>query len=286
MVNEPFTFQFLPRAINMDLKLYYCGAENCPPGHSWGPGVKDHYKIHYVSSGKGTFLCDGKEYTISPGDGFLICPDTPCTYKADGDDPWSYSWVAFSGMHAQTYLKRAGLSRSQPVFHCAGDADVQIRSCFANMLEASRYEHSRDMKLLSALYAFLGIIIDHVGAKTPEEYAANVKEHYIYQAVNFIETNYSHSINIEDLARELNLNRKYMSKLFKEIVGVTPQNYLIRYRMERAAELMKNTTLSIGEIAQSVGYPDQLLFSRMFKKVMGASPRDHRKSAVDVLHGT
>ena len=281
MVNEPFTFQFLPRAINMDLKLYYCGAENCQPGHQWGPGVKDHYKIHYVSSGKGTFVCEGKTYEIGQGSGFLICPDTSCTYQADVDDPWSYSWVAFNGMHAETYLKRAGLSRSQPVFNCAGEAEARISSCFNGMLAAGRSENSRDIKLLSVLYEFLGLIIDTVGPKTPEEYAVNVKEHYIHQAVNFIEMNYSHSINIEDLASELNLNRKYMSKLFKEIVGVTPQNYLIRYRMERAAELMKNTSLSIGEIAQSVGYPDQLLFSRMFKKVMGAAPREHRKLAVD-----
>lgn len=283
MVNEPFAFQIQPRTINMDLKLYYCGAENCAPGHSWGPGVKDHYKIHFVSSGRGTFTTGGQTHTIGPGGGFLICPDTSCTYQADAEDPWSYAWVAFNGLQAESYLKRARLSRSQPVFVCDGDDQERINRCFERMLAAVRSEHSRDLRLLGALYECLGILIDAVGAAPPEEYAGNIREHYIRQALHFIEMNYSHSINIEDLARELNLNRKYMSKLFKEIVGATPQNYLIRYRMERAAELMKNTSLSIGEISQSVGYPDQLLFSRMFKKVMGAAPRDHRKLASDAM---
>ena len=70
--------------------------------------------------------------------------------------------------------------------------------------------------------------------------------------------------------------RSYFGRIFREAVGKSPQEFLISYRMTRATELLKLTELSIGDIGNAVGYPNQLHFSRAFRSVYGISPRQWR----------
>ena len=85
-------------------------------------------------------------------------------------------------------------------------------------------------------------------------------------------------ITVEDMAQRLNLDRSYFGKVFKETMGIAPQEFLIRYRMSRAAELLKTSDITIKDISIQVGYPNQLHFSRAFKNVYGISPRAYRQN--------
>ena len=84
-------------------------------------------------------------------------------------------------------------------------------------------------------------------------------------------------ITVADLARSCNLNRSYFGKIFRDAMKKSPQEFLAEYRMEKAARLLTTTDISIGEISASVGYPNQLHFSRAFKRVYAMAPRDYRK---------
>lgn len=263
---------------NIDLKLYYCGTEDCTPGHSWGPALKDHYKIHFIHKGKGTFRVGSKLYSMSQGQGFLISPHVISSYIADQEDPWSYSWVAFNGMNAELYLSRAQLSNDHPIIHCV-DLD-EAQSSFQHMFEASTMKKSRDLRLLSALYQFLALLIDETALELSPVSVKHQQEIYVNTAIEFVENNYSRYVTIAELADFVSLDRKYLSKLFKDETGLSPQQFLIQYRMAKACQLMLNPTLSIGEISHSVGYKDQLLFSKMFKKLKGISPKSYRESEV------
>ena len=96
--------------------------------------------------------------------------------------------------------------------------------------------------------------------------------------MTFIAQNYSRAITVEDMARRCNLDRSYFGKVFRDVLGQSPQEFLIQYRMEKAAELLKITDLSVGEISRQVGYPNQLHFSRAFKNFYGISPRTYRQN--------
>ena len=84
------------------------------------------------------------------------------------------------------------------------------------------------------------------------------------------------NISIEDIAAVCGINRSYFGKIFRNIVGQSPQEFLMNYRMIKATELLKLTSLSIADIGSAVGYENQLHFSRAFKNVYGISPREWR----------
>jgi AraC-type DNA-binding domain-containing proteins len=261
---------------NLDLKLYYCGTQNCSPNHSWGPAIKEHFKIHYIHKGKGTFKLGNETYYLKEGQGFLICPNVIAYYKADDKEPWSYSWCAFDGINAEVYLKRANLTNSNPIFEY--NKDDKVNKCFEEMMQATNSEKSGDLRLQSLLYLFLATIIDEAVLDLSYEETKTNKNLYINKAIDFININYSRKIRVSEVAKFIGLDRKYISKLFRDIVGVTIQDYLISFRINKAKEMMKDKRLSIGDISRSVGYDNPLIFSKIFKKVNGMSPSKYRDS--------
>jgi AraC-like DNA-binding protein len=103
-----------------------------------------------------------------------------------------------------------------------------------------------------------------------------LRDFYVREALNYIEQNFHNDISVEDIADNCGLNRSYFGKIFKESTGRTPQEFLLNYRMTKAAELLKLTKLSVGDISNAVGYDNPLHFSRAFKNVFGISPREWR----------
>ena len=76
--------------------LAYCGRENCAPEWTFGPYVREHYVIHVVKAGCGTYSLRNREFRLTAGQMFLIYPGEVTLYKADAEDPWSYSWIGSS----------------------------------------------------------------------------------------------------------------------------------------------------------------------------------------------
>lgn len=261
---------------NLDLKLYYCGTEKCSPNHYWGPAIKEHFKIHYIHKGKGIFRLGNETHHLKEGQGFLICPNVIAYYKADSKEPWEYSWCAFDGINAEAYLKRANLTIKNPILEYNKDDKVSI--CFKKMVQAKDAEKSSDLRLQSLLYFFLATIIDEAVLDPSYKDSKTNKNMYINKAIDFIQVNYSRKMSVAELAKSIGLDRKYISKLFKDVVGVTIQDYLISFRINKAKEMMKDRQLSIGDISRSVGYDNPLIFSKTFRKINGLSPSKYRNS--------
>ena len=96
------------------LRIYYCGREQCAPGHFWGPAIRPHYLLHVVLHGKGEFFYQEKKYELSAGDAFLIEPMQTHYYQADKEEPWEYAWVGFDG----SLRGRGSLLHNFPIFPC------------------------------------------------------------------------------------------------------------------------------------------------------------------------
>lgn len=266
----------IERLNTTDLNMYQCGTERCKPGHYYGPAVRDYFLIHYISEGKGIFQVGDTIYNLSGGQGFLICPGIVTYYQADFEDPWNYSWVGFHGLKAEFYLKKANLSAENPIFTYRKDKFIE--NCFKQMLESKQMPKSKEIRLLGFLYLFLSQLIEENNQPLFLEEDINRKEQYVKKIVEFIEINYSRKISIREIARYVGLDRSYMGAIFKEHFNTSPQDYLINFRLNKACDLMKNPSLSIGDISRSVGYDDPLLFSKMFRKIKGMSSRAYRRN--------
>ena len=81
-----YSFKAAERA-ELSLLVYNTGFQKCPPDYGWGPGVRDHYLLHYVVSGKGYYETDDRTFVLQAGDTFLALPDTPIYYRADHEQP-------------------------------------------------------------------------------------------------------------------------------------------------------------------------------------------------------
>lgn len=264
-----------------DLMMYHCGYEECEASHSFGPAVRDHFLIHYILSGKGTFYANNNIHTLEKGQGFLICPDAVTYYEADEIDPWTYCWVGFHGLKAAKYLESAQLNENSPIF-TASHHEYTVQ-CFNQMLESKNLRFGRELRLLGNLYTFLSELIEiNSGSLVPAGREDRSKE-YITQAIRYIEMNYSYKINVTDIARHIGLDRSYLCRLFKETLSISPQKFLIDYRMNKAIELMQNPHLSLGDISRSVGYNDALSFSKTFSKSKGMAPSYYQQQLLSNL---
>ncbi|WP_342564894.1 AraC family transcriptional regulator [Paenibacillus sp. FSL R7-0345] len=266
--------EYLPRSKqHMGLHLTQFGIEDCLPGHYFGPAVRSHYLLHYVLDGEGFFEVGGARYELRKGQGFLIYPDIVTYYQAETANPWSYCWFGFDGTSAEPLLKQAGLSKSSPIF--CYDRDNRIEQSLQMMIESRGLGKAQETKLTGLLYLLLSLLIES-GPVTSSENMESRTEIYVEKVRNFIEMNYPYKITVEDIARFIGLNRSYLCLLFKQNMQLSIQEYLIRHRMNKACEMMANAELSIADISRSVGYNDALLFSKMFKKVKGSSPKHYR----------
>lgn len=256
----------------VDLNMYQCGIEECSSGYGFGPALRDHFLIHYILGGSGRFYIDDKEYKLTKGQGFLIPPNVITYYEADIDTPWTYVWVGFHGLKAESYLQQANLTINSPVFKCDSEA---LKDYVFQMIESNKFSTYNNLKLQGLLFLFIAELIKVAPKDTVTQY--NSAEIYIKEAIKFIENNYSRGIKVEDIAKHLSIDRSYFSNIFKAKLQKSPQEFLLEYRINRACELMEQSDLSIKHIAHSIGYIDALSFSKMFKKIKGISPTKWRK---------
>ncbi|GGA42925.1 response regulator transcription factor [Paenibacillus physcomitrellae] len=102
----------------------------------------------------------------------------------------------------------------------------------------------------------------------------------VEKAVRFIQQNYGRDITLKEVSDYVRLSPNYLSLLFKKSIGRNLTEYLTEYRIEKAKDLLLNTSLKTYEIAENVGVADSAYFSRIFKKYAGVSPLEFRKKKV------
>ena len=271
-------FNIFPNENFIDLGMYQYGYEQCEPGHSFGPATRNHYLFHYIISGTGTLMADNAKgetqtYSIKSRQGFLIFPGQITTYIADQNLPWEYVWIEFDGLRVKEAIDLTELSVNTPVYHShSKDLREQLMN---EMLYIVHHAKESPFHLIGHLYLFLDYLTQSAKS-TKLVQSSKMSDYYIKEAINYIEQNFQNNISIEDIAAVCGINRSYFGKIFKNSVGQSPQEFLMNYRMIKATELLKLTSLSIADIGSAVGYENQLHFSRAFKNIYGVSPREWR----------
>lgn len=261
-----------------DITIYQYGREPCKPYHTFGPAIRNHYLIHCILSGKGVYRAKAQgqsaEYHLHKGQAFLIEPNHIVHYSADGNDPWEYAWIEFDGLKAKEFLSHAGLSHGCPIFNAS--TENGWLEAFSPLLYMLGHPDMLPAQTMGYAYLFFGSLMEHSATARPLP-RDDIKKFYVQSTAGYIENHYMENITIEDIAAHLGLNRCYFSKLFKKMTQKSPQEFLITYRIHKACEYLRFTDLTIAEIANQVGYPNQFHFTRAFKSIMQLPPNEWRK---------
>ncbi|MCI8329703.1 MAG: AraC family transcriptional regulator [Oscillibacter sp.] len=231
---------------------------------------RNYYRFHFITSGTGYYQTMDETIQLSEGEGFFIFPGETPNLFPNAKSPWEYFWVAVRGSKIGALIQSSGFSRIAPAFRSTEDMDF-MRRILADMCATSISPHSADSEFSLCLDAFF---------KSIEPYS--LKKHknspYFEQCLNYINHNYASQIRVQDIANFVNIDRTYLYKMFKRNIGLSPQVYLLNYRIDRACELLRTTDKSVSEVAYSVGFQDYSNFSRQFKARCLKSPTAYRKN--------
>ena len=247
-----------------ELSFLFCGRQTCAPGDSAGPAVREHYLLHFCLSGRGMYQVQGSSYAVGPGEGFLILPGEVTSYQADQAEPWCHIWVGFDGTRAGELLHSCGLGRDHRTYRCT--APDRLDHCVREMMRYETAGQGHELMLQGELYHFLGWIAR--SAQEPAHRGRETGKEYVELATEYIRNHFQEDLTVAKLARYVGLNRSYLTTVFQSVLHLSPQQFLMRFRMTRAAQRLRENELSIGEVARSCGYPDPLTFSKAFKRTL------------------
>jgi AraC-like DNA-binding protein len=274
MRNPTHAFAINPLPGKGELVVLFAGNAQTEPVHSVGPQVLEYHLVHIVTGGKGRFRCMGKEYELTRGDHFFIFPKELVSYVSDESDPWSYRWVGFKGTHTDQLLSRYGISPHNPTVHTGGNR--RVPALFHQIEETLRVGlPSCDIQAGGYLRLLIGEYAKEHSIPIASQRTVSPGQQQVEQAIRWLTLQYTQPISIEQMAHDLGYHRTHLSKIFKEQTGLSPMNFLLRLRMERAKLLMQER-LTIEQVASSVGFADALYFSKQFRKWYGCSPSEFR----------
>ena len=139
----------------------------------------------------------------------------------------------------------------------------------------SIYEKNK-FTLYAQLFNTFGEMINYSANPIVEEKTKSSQ--YVELAKQYIKANYFKQITVDELCKLAGVERSYLFRLFKAQTGLSPMEYIIQYKMKKAAVILCENNISISETALAVGYDDKFAFSKMFKKNYGMPPSDYRKT--------
>ena len=255
-----------------DIHISWAGHRMCTSSHNIGPRVLDTYKLVVVVSGKGYLEQDSHPAAaLTAGDMFFLFPLHLHHYWADPDDPWELMWVAFNSSLCPRFLHSIHISYERYVLK--GILNDSLQRSMYQIINALGDENDRyRFCAIGALYTLFYKI--DLALRTKE--TVQPEPAIPAKIAAFIDQNFYLPIDMDTLCQHVSYSRSYISRVFKTEVGMTVSEYIQHTRIRNAQALLRDTQLSVQEVSYSVGIDDPLYFSKIFRKLIGVSPRDYR----------
>jgi AraC-like DNA-binding protein len=258
-----------------------CGLLAVAAGFSPGLAGRSHRAVAagqqatfiFCIKGGGWWEARGRLSLIRKGDLLVLPPGTTHACGPQASSPWTVHWVRASGEHLPDYLRELALGPQTPVLHIGEDPQLirlfnEIlrslqRGTFAHLLHASH-----------TLAYLLSCVIQKRQTAAPESSDTVQK---VAQAIIYMSEHLEEPLRVTALARLAGLSAAHFGELFKHQTGCAPRDYLHLLRIHQACRLLRDSTLSVKEIAARTGYGDPFHFSRQFKAFQGLSPSEYRQ---------
>jgi AraC-like DNA-binding protein len=241
---------------------------------NWQSGrVLSEYQLIYVTDGEGIFESESfGSALVKPGTVILLFPGERHRYKPSRQTGWNEYWIGFKGAIMDDLVKRNIFSPGQPCIELG--FNEQAFSLFNSIIEKTRQQHIHYQPQISgATMHLLGCI--HSLKKEPlvplEE-----KQLLVDKAKLLFRSRLMSAFSPEQAAKELAIGYSYFRKLFKSYTGVSPGQFYIQLKIEKAKEMLNDRNIPIKEIAYGLHFESYFYFSKLFKDKTGSSPTAFR----------
>lgn len=229
--------------------------------------TRDLPLLLYCEEGSGQLRLGGRSYDFGRGDLLLqpahltnVCQLDP----EDGADVW---WLIFGGMYSQSLIELIGLSPTSPVLSL--DYDDAIGHQFRRIYDTiERQEATAHLDASLQLISLLIGVLKRKKSRTMGTFNPLAHAHYLAEGV-------------DQMAAAAGYSKHHYIRLFKMATGMTPWQYVLHLKVDRAKSLLLDSKRTVKEVAALVGIDNPLYFSRLFKKLTGMSPTQYKHQEAD-----
>ena len=236
---------------------------------------KESYLLFYTVAGAGLIEQGAQQVELPAGSALLLNCRTPQSYcTAPGQQSWQHTWVHLDGAGvanlAETLLPQ---NRLTPVRVSAWEMQPLFDTIFA---EWDRGTVAAQIETGLTLHRMLALMAARLLAGD----SSRSNRALIEQATGYIRAHYAEPLSLDALLAQTPVSKSWFLRLFRQYTGTTPYNFLLSTRITRAKELLVLTDFAVSEVAHQVGFGDESNFSTRFTAMVGQSPQQYRKSAM------
>lgn len=228
----------------------------------------DYTTIEYVFSGTGRLQTGEETYLLTAGDICIVSEKTAFVSVADEREPWTKLVLHLKGTAAASFVQAFGLDKNVLYKNCQHMQCV-FEEIFCLIRSDKAVEEIMEQGSMLLMKLLTGLCASVFQEKTVCDDVRTVKR--------FIENNYHRELSMDDIAASVFRSKDYVQKQFKQAYGITPYGYYMELKMECAKNLLLQTNLSVGQIAEKLGYKSDRYFSARFRCVTGVTAGQFRK---------
>lgn len=228
------------------------------------------YVLEYVLEGEGYVLIDDEIKKVEKGDTYLLSPDKEHLYYSSKDNPFKKIWVNFAGPLADSLFK---------VFSLKHDIykNLDLKDDFDDLFKLEAISKNEDI-----IYPLSTKIITGMFAKIKQH--INKFDQFDYsienQIIQYFINNYNDDLHLDYISEKFNVSKSKIIYIFKNKFNLTPHQFLINKRIEKAKLLLNSPMYSIKDIADMVGFNDSNNLIKTFKRMVGKTPEKYRKDKI------
>lgn len=261
---------YLINASDPHLSLKTCGIRSCQPDYRLINKYQQRHVLHWILQGEG--WCNGIAFRA--GDVIYAKDRIPYSFSSNPENPCVYAWITFDGPNLSHHLERLGILNKFRIFHLENTREIY--EILYDLLYVPHLDRDISMHMEASLYRLLSLSAPPSKGETAEEFG-NKLDPRVHTALLYLSEEYRNpDLRVHMVASKAGISEKYFRALFKEQMGISVRDFLVKLRMDAAISLLNTSNYSIGEIAEMTGYTDYRQFSELFKKKQGVSPKQFR----------
>ncbi|MBQ8818496.1 MAG: helix-turn-helix domain-containing protein [Clostridia bacterium] len=253
-----------------NIEKFNLGIDFAPPQYIIKDRCEDRLVLNFIIRGKG--YINGEPFCS--GNFYYTMPLEKHTMVSDFNDPWVSVWIGISGKYIGKVLEILKQKSAKSILSIEKRGD--IRAITETLLYRTDLGNSSVEYLKALITIYLSYVLNSKESDPPELLTTSKKAALVRAAKRHIRNNLR-DVTVSEVAETLHYGRKYFSRIFDEVVGMTPQEYIVDCKMEWVKNALIQTRLSINEIMDAVGYEHRNGLATTFRKKYGCSPSEYRK---------